>query len=181
MAIVSAIVRRYVTARIGDDTSGWNYWIGQVWAPLYGLDPNSVPNISITSPGANYFTGQIDPRVIDATGYAKYPLCQVYNVTARDTHIVSPAQFGGIVQVGVDFWESFPDEGPPADVESSAEAIQDAMYQTFNSQDYYGLLAESGASYNNEMACQFGQLAPGGENWVRLSRYTLTFRVISGT
>lgn len=180
MAAISGPVRQFVRARIGDTTSGWNYWIGQVWNQIYGLPVKQVPQIDTVRPGSNFFQGQIAPQIIDANDSSEYPICLVYSVSAEDTHIVNPAEFGGIVRVGVEFWESFELDLIPPDVESSADAIEDAMYETFNSQQYYGLTAASGFVYNNEMNVTRGPLMVGGENYLRQSRYSLIFRSIQG-
>jgi hypothetical protein len=179
MPAISSAVRNFVRARIGDTESGWNYWINQYWNPQYHLDAGSCPEINIEQPGLNFFPGQVTPDIIDATGISRYPICSVYTAAADDIHLQTPALFAGIVRIGVDWWESFLDESPPLDPESSADAIEDAMYTAFNSQEYYGLLNNSGISYNNEMSVIRGPLQPGGDNWVRLSRYSLIFRRIT--
>ena len=181
MAAISHLVREFAVSRIGDTSTGFNYWIAQVWNPTYGLPVSTVPSINTSSPGTNFFVGQVRPELLEASGYNEYPACMVYNVSASDTHIVSPAQFGGVVQVGVDFWMPFETEEVPSDVETPCEAVQDAMYQSFNSQTYYGLWVGQPYTYNNEMSTAFGPVTPGGPNWLRLVRFALTFRVFNGT
>jgi hypothetical protein len=179
MPAISSTVRNFVRARIGDTESGCNYWLQQYWQPVYHLDPSLCPQIDIEKPGLNFFNGQIGPQMIDDSGVSQYPICSVYGISADDNHIITPALFAGIVRIGVDWWESFPNDGPPIDAESSADAIEDAMFMTFNGENYYGLLNGTGISYNNEMTVQRGPLQFGGDNWLRLSRYSLLHRVIA--
>jgi hypothetical protein len=179
MPAISSAVRNFVRGRIGDTESGCNYWVGQYWTPEYHLDGRFCPQIDIERPGVNFFLGQISPQIIDSTGISQYPVCCIYTSMTDDAHLITPALFAGLVRIGVDWWESWPDESPPADPESSADAIEDAMYTAFNSEQYYGLLNDSGTSYNNEMTVTRGPLQLGGDNWYRLSRYSLVFRRIA--
>jgi hypothetical protein len=58
-----------------------------------------------------------------------------------------------------------------------ADAIEDAMYETFNRQDYYSLSAQAGVHYNNEMDSTRGLLQWGGSNWRQLIRFVITHRI----
>ncbi len=170
MPQISYVARNFVSGRLVDAQSGFNYWIQQAAATYPGVNSFQL------SADTNLWLGALTPQAIESSGDATYPLCIVYSQRAQQRSIVTPSEFAGTLSTVVDFYTGFSNDAPPPDPESLADAIEDAMYETFNRVDYYGLSQAADLTYNNEMDSSRGQLLFSGENWMQLVRFTLTHR-----
>ena len=155
-----------------DSTSGWSN--GQ---PDYGVNPFSLQQ----STPINLFVGQYAPGDLDDSGNTgEDSFAIIYSKRADNSPgMVTPSEFSGVVATVVDFYLSFPGDAPPTDGESLGELVQDAMFETLNREDYYGLTVGTGLVYNNEMTSEFGPMAFGGNNWRKLARFTILMRLLT--
>jgi hypothetical protein len=174
MPQLSYVVRNFVLDRLQDQESGWVFWWGQVCG-AFGLQP-----ITQLTLGTNLFIGNLKATDVDATGYGVYPMAFVFTSKSSNpvNQMLTPTEFSGTIQVVVDFWTSFVTPSPPPDPESFIDCIEDAFVETFNRQEYYGLVP-SGVVYNNDFSEQRFDLQSGGENWLQLTRFALNYRMIS--
>lgn len=173
--------RSFVQERLLDTETGFNFWCGKLAGndnyeniPAFTLD---LGNPGVTSP--TLFLGAFDISDIDQSGDAKYPVAMLYSKRSNNAPpIVTPSEFSGIVQTVVDFYLTWPTSGPPPDAESLGNLTEDAMFETFNGQEYFGLPSEfaQGLTYNGEMVADFSPVKLGGDNWIKLVRFTIQMR-----
>jgi hypothetical protein len=156
-------------ARLLDPDTGFNYWIQQA-APDYNL-----PSFQLQQ-SVNLFQGALTANLIEEAGDCTYPLCIVSSAKATNQNIVTPNEFGGVVNSIVDFYVSFADTRPPLNSDPAAEMIEDAMYETFNRSDYYGISTDPALTYNNQMDVTYFPVQFGGLSWIKLVRFNFTHR-----
>lgn len=160
MAQTSYLARQFIVSRLLDNETGFGYWVGQA-ATDYGMDP------FILEQGITLFTGAYaSDEMIQQAGFAQYPMAIVYSVKADNMNQrATPAEFWGDLFTKVDIYSTFPDGELPDDAESIMDLIEDAMYETFNNEQYYGLLDTgiySGLTYNNGLTITRSMLTVAG-------------------
>jgi hypothetical protein len=179
LAQISTVVRGFILQRLLDSTSGFNYWINVV-APDY---PTSTGPFQLAQ-GTNLFLGQLTYDQLLGTGDPlDYPLVIVYSLDASSPSLIpgtniTPAEYSGSVRTRMDWVAGFATEAPPNDPDATLDMIEDALWETFNSQMYLGLMP-MGTTYNNELAEVRYPLAEGGPNWIQPIRYDINFRLIT--
>jgi len=173
MPQISYIARAFVQERLLDAETGFNYWF-----PFVAPDYQDVAAFQLVQ-GTNLFIGALTAPLIDQSGNATYPMCILSSAKGSNNNIVTPNEFAGPLITNVDWWIGFYDSAPPADTESLGDAIEDAMYETFNNAEYYGLETGTGLTYNGEMDFTRGPVQQGGPNWIQLIRFTMLHRFVS--
>ncbi len=172
MPLISQVVRTFVLERLADTIDGFGFWVADA-AQDYVIDP------FVLERGTNLFVGQLAADDIEASDSAVYPMATVWSQNTnqgRPPQTITPNLFAGPVVTVVDFWTSFAGTAVPDDAESYLDLVEDAMYETFNRQDYFSKTPPE-VNYNNEMDSTRFPLGFGGENWRQQSRFVLTHRL----
>lgn len=173
MPQISFVARSFIQERLLDSDTGFNFWLNFV-----AQDYPNVESFTLTQ-GTNLFIGAFDADQLDQSDDTVYPFCVLSSKKATNQNVVTPNEFGGVLISTIDFYTGFKKSEPPFDAESLADAIEDAMYETFNNQAYYGLEQGSGLSYNNEMDAVRFPMQFGGENWRQKITFTLAHHYIT--
>jgi len=176
MPQVSYLVRQQVVARLSDEESGFNFWLTQACA---GEDPSPTPfvvDFSLTS--TNFWQSNITAEALDMSSPDQGTLCMVYGGGFQNqTGTVQKfAVFSGTLDVCVDFEIGWPESYDPNDTESLADAVDDAMIQSFNSAAYFGSFSD-GVIYNGLIRGDRHPMRPSGEGWRQRLPYRLTFEL----
>jgi hypothetical protein len=176
MAQVAALARKFLRDRLLDPNTGFNFWIGQVFKDSdYGIDPRKIFNLRF---GRNLFMGPVPPDVLEAVSTVSYPLCMLYTNKTTNQQLVTPAEFAGSV-ISVMDWYTTASKEEVSDLASLGDIIEDALHETFNRREYYGLSNPYGLIYNNQLnGIRFPPVWNGGK-WTQNLREIITHTVIT--
>lgn len=173
MAKVSQLINNFIVNRLGDTTTGFNYWYSQVIADT---DYPGIPGFQLTL-NANLFLGYIAPDELESAGFYANPLVMVRIGRFDNTGQITPSEVSGSLFAVVDFnYRTDTSIKSPNILVPLGNAVEDAMLETFNRQDYYGL-TPMGFNYNNEISRMPGQPVWTANIWRQMDRYVLTYHV----
>lgn len=121
--------------------------------------------IDFTATGTNFLFGNVDPTQLDDSGSFTYPLLMLNTLVTEDTRQPVGLLFGGNVSIGMKFVVDFEQSAPEFDFESIGDAIEDAMFKTWNSNPSIALLSGYGIAYPGNLNLHRGPHQFGGSNW----------------
>ena len=181
MPQISTIVRNFIINRMLDTNTGFNYWL-----PVVASDPayeNAGGPFTLVERNNLFRGAYTHSQLLGTFNTPNYPLVIIYTPdasTPSPTMNVTTSEFSGVVRTRLDWISGFSTSAPPVDPDSTLDMIEDAMIETFNRSDYYGI-APPGTTYNGEMTEVRGALSDtsGGPNWIQISRWDILFRQVS--
>ena len=167
MPQISKKIRDAILTQLSDVTKGFNPNLAAV-ASTYGITPFEIDWAGKT----NWLFGRIDPNSIESSDTLAYPVLTIDTLGSVDTGDVVTATFAGQVLAIIEIHYSWAQEQLIPDFASVGDAIEDAMFTTFNgpaNQPYFS----SGIRYSGHLEFSKGPIQMGsGQNW----RQTLQFR-----
>ncbi len=173
---ISYVVREYVRMMLKDPNFGFNGML-LLSSSVYKVCPFTLCDCP---PNLNLFLGRYRHADI-ATAYAgrdyfPYAVLSVANsdMLAKNGMKVTPSTFSGVIPISLDFVISVQDGSVPLDGEANYHAVEDAMYNTFNTPTSFGLMPP-GVGYNNELKVEQGVMEYDTSRWLQLIACTMMF------
>jgi len=172
MSQISRAVRDAVRGRLKDASTGFNKNLADV-ASSYGIQ---AFEIRFGDPTRNFFQGNLAPESLDAAGIFDVPLILLYTANSANQNIQKFTLFSGVVTAVVEVYLEWRSARALPDFASLQDAVEDAMYKTFNDSSIQG--EWSGAvNYNGDMAMVPSPVTMAGENWRQILKFQGTFEV----
>jgi hypothetical protein len=171
---VSNQARTVVTNFLSDNTLGFNATLATICGS-YGITPFTI---NFAPKSKNFFTGYYAPKDLVTTSNISFPLMCLYTIKSANNNQEKFHVFSGSVMIGLDTYIGFPSSAAPSDPETLVDAVEDTLYNLFNSPATQHLWTP--VSYNGDVQVNRGVLTKQGPNWLQLVRSMMTFDINVG-
>jgi hypothetical protein len=172
MSAISGRVRGKVLARFSDGAKGFNARLAAV-AGTYGITAFSI---DFTSGSKSFFQAQVDPVMVEESTALGDRWMALYSVKIDDTNEQKGQTFSGPVTIGLDvhiYWKS---SRIVFDMESVADAVQDAVVALMKDQTTQNWGYET-VFTGRTTEVRYPLARATKDSWRQTSRYLFEFEV----
>lgn len=152
------------------------------------IEPFSITSAALTSmqidfaspQSKNFVLGNLDFSDVEETSPFKYPLVMLYTTSSSNQNNNKFQAFSGPVNVGIDVFLSWKNNGVLRDYESYANCVISAVYTIMN-RSRQGVEADQNWSaevvYNGDIGSVKSLIKRAGDNWLQRIKFTMAFEV----
>lgn len=139
--------------------------------------------IVFDSPSFNFWQADLNPTQIDSTSVSSYPSIALFTKRSANDNTEKFRLVAGPVNLILRFHGSWPNSKALPDFETTMDCVEEALYQTFNSDvpDVVSWATGPNILYNGDLAIVRSQLSKDGESWYQDLTASMVVEVFAST